>query len=456
MGGRIQISKSDADLESRSFLGSGGEAPSRGQVEEDSKSFVVGSYSVGGGLAGVRRNTKSFPSVTRLLCNFVRSLDKDFLFSCVGLFRNLRTRPHKDSGNQKGTLNLVIALEPFDDGGIWVQSDQGIHPCPFGEITSKGTLLSLEAGHVTFDSRRLRCTQNWRGRSTVLVAFTSHLGPALSTEDRKHLGDLGFNLMESGDVSESRKRPTEAEGEDEGDENPDAPPGWWQLTSGLGSEDEEEPGSTSEEDEDGHVKPRRGDGVLGYGALLVSVLVGKVRTFSDGHGLASPGRWPPHVRPCAELDSRLHFHKELMDALLGLMAKSVGARKIACLLATGKCKSCPFPESLILAGRDLLFSKLRSWGSQEPLDRVPERQPFYLHAISEMLRLADDPDWRQYTAATHSCAAGVPLGVDFRMPRNPALFGRKFKHRDYTGLGGDPGDNWRDNYTARWSPTWSK
>ena len=170
-----------------------GEAPSRGQVEEDSKSFVVGSYSVGGGLAGIRRNTKSFPSVTRLLCNFVRSLDKFFLFSCVGLFRNLRTRPHKDSGNQKGTLNLVIALEPFSDGGIWVQSDQGIHPCPFGEITSKGTLLGLEAGHVTFDSRRLHCTQNWRGRRTVLVAFTSHLGPALSPEDRKQLGDLGFN-----------------------------------------------------------------------------------------------------------------------------------------------------------------------------------------------------------------------------------------------------------------------
>ena len=70
-----------------------GEAPSRGQVTEDSKSFVVGSYSVGGGLAGLRRNTKQFPSVSRLLCDFVKSLAKDFLFSCVGLFRNLRTGP---------------------------------------------------------------------------------------------------------------------------------------------------------------------------------------------------------------------------------------------------------------------------------------------------------------------------------------------------------------------------
>ena len=136
------------------------------------------------------------------------------------------------------------------------------------------------------------------------------------------------------------------------------------MTSGPDSEDEEESGSTSEEDEHGHMKPKRGDGVLGYGAPLVSVWAGKVRTFSDGHGLASPGRWPPHARPCAELDSRLHFHKEFMDALLKLIGERVDARKIACLLATGKCKSCPFPKGLILAGRDLRFSKLRVWGSQ--------------------------------------------------------------------------------------------
>ena len=173
--------------------------------------------------------------------------------------------------------------------------------------------------------------------------------------------------------------------------------------------------------------------MLGYGAPLVSVLAGKVRDFSDGHGLASPGRWPPHARPCAELDSRLCFHKELMDSLLRLMGERIEARKIAFQLATGRCTSCPFPEDLISAGRDLVFSKLRSWGAQEPLASVPERQPFYLHAISQMLRLADDPDWRQYTAAKHSYAAGV---------------GRKLKHRDYTGLGGDPGESWRENYSS--------
>ena len=176
-------------------------------------------------------------------------------------------------------------------------------------------------------------------------------------------------------------------------------------------------------------------------ALLVSVLAGKVRTFSDGHGLASPGRWPPHARPCAELDSRLRVHGRAPEA----HRREGGCQEGSLSSCYGQVQILSFLEGLILAGRDLLFAKLRTWGSQEPLEQVPERQPFF---ISEMLRLADDPDWRQYTVATHSYAAGVPLGVDYRMPRNPALFGRKLKHRDYTGLRGDPGDSWRENYSS--------
>ena len=59
------------------------------------------------------------------------------------------------------------------------------------------------------------------------------------------------------------------------------------------------------------------------------------------------------------------------------------------------------------------------------MDRVPERQPFYLEAISELLRFAGDPDWRRYTKASWSFSAGVPLGVDVKLPRTPALFFRK-------------------------------
>ncbi|CAE7365908.1 unnamed protein product, partial [Symbiodinium sp. CCMP2456] len=124
---------------------------------------------------------------------------------------------------------------------------------------------------------------------------------------------------------------------------------------------------------------------------------GKVKLFSDGHGLASPGRWPPHARPCADLDPGLSLHKSLMDKLLSFVTANIDYKTVVCFLATGKCVSSPFSEDLLKRARHLVFGVLRDQGSTAPLELVPERQPFYLHAISELLRMADGPDWRQYT-----------------------------------------------------------
>ena len=48
--------------------------PPRGQLQAGSKAFTVGSYAVGGGLLGVRKATRSYPEVAKLLCRFVESL----------------------------------------------------------------------------------------------------------------------------------------------------------------------------------------------------------------------------------------------------------------------------------------------------------------------------------------------------------------------------------------------
>ena len=119
-----------------------------------------------------------------------------------------------------------------------------------------------------------------------------------------------------------------------------------------------------------------------------------------------------------------------------------------CYLATGKCAASPFSAALLDRARALVFTSIRDHGSRAPLDCIPERQPFFLHAISEMLKFAGDPDWRQYTEAKHSFANGVPLGVDFRMPRTPALFERKRRHRDFAGLGVHECEELRDNYKS--------
>ena len=492
-----------------------------GEVTSVSKSFAVGAYAVGGSLAGLRKTTKLFPSVTRLLCNVVKSLDNRLVFSAVGIFKNLQTAPHKDSGNQAGCENLVAALTEFGQGGIWLEASDGEVPCPAKEFCGKGIVLELpHKGHVKFDPRRLHCTMPWTGSDrVVLVAYTPFCGPSLQQSDRVTLSELGFRLPgqqgtsfmqqpppslqgtsrmqqplpsvgNSHEVSEpgeeagtgggivdipsaksSACKPTgddAASWDDNGDgpsaksldrkrtldaaaswdDNGDGPSEWWQASSQQGRWIQDPEGSTSEEDEDGVIKPPRGSGNLGWGPALITRAAGKVKLFSDGHGLASPGRWPPHARPCANLDPGLSFHKKLMDRLLLYITDNLDYKRVVCFLATGKCTSSPFSEEQMTQARELVFATIREQGSTAPLETIPERQPFYLHAISEVLRFADDPDWRQYTESTHSFANGVPLGVDFRMPRCPALFERKRRHRDFKGLGAHECEELRDNYRS--------
>ena len=68
--------------------------------------------------------------------------------------------------------------------------------------------------------------------------------------------------------------------------------------------------------------------------------------------------------------------------------------------------------------------------------------------IYELLRLAGDPDWRRYTTSTWSFSKGVPLGVDVRLPRTPALFPRKCKHRIYPEADHVFDGELRDNYSS--------
>ena len=194
-------------------------------------------------------------------------------------------------------------------------------------------------------------------------------------------------------------------------------------------------------------KPVYGAGKLGVGPPLKVVLSGKPRFSSDGHGLASPGRWSFGQRPCGSFDGELQLHHDIVQDLLQLLSSKLDVKLELCKLATGRAQCSPFPPELVSAGRDLLFNRLREAGSAAELDKVAERQPFYLEAVSELLRLAGDPDWRRYTTSTWSFSKGVPLGVDVRLPRTPALFPRKCKHRIYPEADVFDGEL-RDNYSS--------
>ena len=74
----------------------------------------------------------------------------------VALFRDLRTLPHRDLGNQQGTCNLVAGLSGFRAGGAWVSSDSGAVPCPFGNRAVSTNLYFREKNFRIFVMRKFR------------------------------------------------------------------------------------------------------------------------------------------------------------------------------------------------------------------------------------------------------------------------------------------------------------
>ena len=441
MAASILVPSSQQLLQIIEFLP--GEKPSRGDVMPGAKSFTTGAYSVGGGLAGVRANTRTFPEVSALLCRYITSLQHEFSFMAAAVFVNLRTSPHRDLGNLSGSLNLVAGVGSFSGGEVWVSSDSGSVPCPFSGFSELGELLPTSGTFAVFNPRNLHCTAEWSGNRIVVVGFTPYFGGSMDAADVEFLENLGFkppNWVASTDrapldqvLDANNDRPGQID---------------WAEWEDLDADGASSTGSTSEEDEDGVAKPAYGAGKLGVGPPLKTELAGKPRFFSDGHGLASPGRWAFGQRSCGSFDSDLGPHNDIMQGLLQLLSSKLDIKLELCKLATGRAQSSPFPGDLIGAGRDLVFRRLREAGSMADLDKVAERQPFYLEAVGELLRLAGDPDWRRYSAATWSFAKGVPLGVDVRLPRTPALFPRKSKHRIYPEADRVFDGELRDNYSS--------
>ncbi|CAK9003304.1 unnamed protein product, partial [Durusdinium trenchii] len=60
---------------------------------------------------------------------------------------------------------------------------------------------------------------------------------------------------------------------------------------------------------------------------------------------------------------------------------------------------------------------------------VDEGQPFYLRALSQWLKVFEDPDVHWLVDESDSFASGVPLGVEEPLPRSPQVFPPKVRHR---------------------------
>ena len=147
-----------------------------GVTWKDSKSFAIGAYAVGGSLAGLRKNSRAFPGVARVLCNFCPEPGRFLHVHCRGDFSELADGCPQGLGQRKRVRNLVAGLSSFRGGGIWTQDGGGQEACPSDPSLGPGRTLEIDsAGHIVFDPSMWHCTQAWKGTRTVLVAYTPRI-----------------------------------------------------------------------------------------------------------------------------------------------------------------------------------------------------------------------------------------------------------------------------------------
>ena len=161
----------------------------------------------------------------------------------------------------------------------------------------------------------------------------------------------------------------------------------------------------------------------GTGDPMMIYKGGVPRLLVDCGGLCSLGLWPPGKRgkhhPLGfKIKEQLRLALAKGDADVDAILHKMAAQ------SDGKEKSVdPFPEEAILAAREgitaLVGRELKEWAPIS--DPLP--QNVHVRLLGVLLHGIGDPDWE----ALKIYEAGVPLGVDSRLPRTPLIFPEKVR-----------------------------
>ena len=142
----------------------------------------------------------------------------------------------------------------------------------------------------------------------------------------------------------------------------------------------------------------------------------RCRILRDGGGKPSLGRVAPHARHSNPLEWVGDFILRKAHPLTQVLQRSLGEG----------AKQHPFSETTLEEIRATIMTPLQN-------STVAPGQPFHLHLIGHLAKMAGDPDWQFPLDA----AEGVPLGVSEPTWRSPGVWPTK---DELTGMEFDPED----------------
>ena len=151
-------------------------------------------------------------------------------------------------------------------------------------------------------------------------------------------------------------------------------------------------------------------------------------SFNDGCGLCSPGRWAPSCRNFQKGEAKTFIDK--LSRIIKDFTHEVvpDTQKAFFALALGKMKVAPFSDEQMQELRRRWFQLLPS---PSMAAKVPEGQPFFLHAIAQSARLMGEEDADVLDTGPDNYCEGRMVGFGQTFPRVPLVFRAKVKERKY-------------------------
>ena len=159
-------------------------ASNRGRCIDTTKTWTTGVYRLSE-RPGLRRNTYAYPRTTRLLASLVSAVFPGCAFSSVGLFKNLKTSPHRDVNNSQGVPNLLVPCSDFTGGSVKVYTS---------DASEDPVFLDVSRRPVKLDASEVHSTEDWKGDRLLLVAFHVQGACSLRGMDTQLRGKLGLQL----------------------------------------------------------------------------------------------------------------------------------------------------------------------------------------------------------------------------------------------------------------------
>ncbi len=156
----------------------------------------------------------------------------------------------------------------------------------------------------------------------------------------------------------------------------------------------------------------------------------KPKSFTDGGGLCSPGRWLPKDRGVGLDDDKKEWINKLALKIRTFVVKKIGDLKQATFrLATGHMKEPPFSDEDMKKLREEWFQLL---GGSDSLRVVTPCQPFYLFAVEATMKKMGDEDFAIISQNEgDNYVSGRRVGVEKPIPPAPLVFRPKRKEKKY-------------------------